>query len=144
MGRRRVLGHRASAGRRDDADEPAQEGDGLNDEVGAAVGPRSLVGDAPIGGPREALLRERGACAVAAQPFERGAIVRGDDDARVQREAFAPRAEPLDAANGRTILRRGEEVQAGFRGGGLCEWRGHVAGRASWLDDTFVRAATFR
>lgn len=38
----------------------------------------------------------------------------------------------------------GEEVQAGFRGGGLCEWRGHVAGRASWLDDTFVRAATFR
>jgi hypothetical protein len=76
--------------------------------VGAPVGPRALelVGDAPVGGPREALLRERGPRAVPTQPFERGAIVRSDNDARVQRQTFAPRAEPLDAADGRTSLCR--------------------------------------
>jgi hypothetical protein len=49
----------------------------------APVGPRALelVRDAPVGGPREALLRERRSRPVPAQPFERGAIVRSDDDA---------------------------------------------------------------
>jgi hypothetical protein len=91
---------------RDDADEAAQERDGLHDEVGAPVGPRplELVGDAPVVGPREALLRERGPRAVPAQPFERGAIVGGEDDGRLQREAFAPRAGPLDAGDGRSCL----------------------------------------
>jgi hypothetical protein len=42
-------------------------------------------------------------------------------------------------------LDRGEEAQAGFPGGGLGKRRGHVTSRASsWLDDTFVRAVTFR
>jgi hypothetical protein len=97
------------ARRRDDADEAAQEREGLHDEVGAAVGPRALelVRDAPVGGPREALLRECGPRRVPAQPFERGAIVRSDDEARVQRSrrtGDAPRAEPLDAADGCTCL----------------------------------------
>jgi hypothetical protein len=58
----------------------------MTGEMSAHVGPRwlELVRDASVGGPREALLRERGPRAVPAQPLERGAIVRGDDDASVQ------------------------------------------------------------
>jgi hypothetical protein len=61
-------------------------------------------------------------------------IVRGDDDARVQREAFAPRAEPLDAADGRTCLRR-RAPGSGCVGLHLCE---HV-GTCGLVDAIGVR-----
>lgn len=69
--------------------------------MGAAVGPRplELVGDAAVGGPCQPVVGKRGPRTVAAQPLEGRAIVTGDHDAGVQREAGAPDAQSIAAAH---------------------------------------------
>ena len=88
--------------------EPTQERDRRHHERGAAIGPRplELVRDAAVVSPREAVLRERGPRAVAAQALEGGTVVLGDDDTGVQREALRPRAQALGAAHGRPTVDR--------------------------------------
>jgi hypothetical protein len=95
------VANQMASGRRDDADKSSEERDGLRDEVGAAVGPRALelVRDPAVGGPGEPIVGERGPCAVAGKTFERLAIVIGDHDTCVQREAPGPRAEAVGAAH---------------------------------------------
>jgi len=95
------VANQMASGRRDDADKSSEERDGLRDEVGAAVGPRALelVRDPAVGGPGEPIVGERGPCAVAGETFERLAIVIGDHDTCVQREAPGPRAEAVGAAH---------------------------------------------
>ena len=95
------VANQMASGRRDDADKSSEKRDGLRDEVGAAVGPRALelVRDPAVGGPGEPIVGERGPCAVAGETFERLAIVIGDHDTCVQREALGPRAEAVGAAH---------------------------------------------
>jgi len=95
------VANQMASGRMDDADKSSEERNGLRDEVGAAVGPRALelVRDPAVGGPGEPIVGERGPCAVAGETFERLAIVIGDHDTCVQREAPGPRAEAVGAAH---------------------------------------------
>jgi hypothetical protein len=80
-------------------------GDGLQDEVGAAVGPRALelVRDPALGGPDTPIVGERGPSAVAGETFERLAVVIGDDDA-------ACNEKPSDHARRRSVPRTTSEV----------------------------------
>jgi hypothetical protein len=86
--------------RRDDADQSAQECDGLEHQVGAAIwpGPLEPVRDPAVAGPGQPILGERRTGAVAAQALERVAIVVGDHDAGVQRESVAPGTQAFVAA----------------------------------------------
>jgi hypothetical protein len=88
-------------GRRDDADQPAQERDRFEHQMGGAVGPRplELVGDAAVGGPGQPVVGKRRPRAVAAQPLKRLAVVVGDHHAGVQGEAGTPRAQAIGAAH---------------------------------------------
>ena len=90
------------------AEPPSPPGDVRDLQVRASIGPRSLelVRDAALTRPRQPLERGCRPRAVSTQPLERVTIVASDDDAGVQRETLAPRAQALGAAHNRLGFRR--------------------------------------
>ena len=73
-----------------DGGELLQQLDRLEEEMGGAIAPHCLEldEDAAVGAELDAVLGERGAEEVAAEPFEAGAVVGGDPDIGVEIEAI--------------------------------------------------------